>query len=494
MSREDEPVDVDESIASAIVAFVPDIKDRLALGCLSRAWRLAASSPSCWSFHDSGLVVPPSLAKILNDHRFDKLMSCAGHQITHIEVHDASPSFRLGTLCTQLALPLPKLRSIDFRGCGISVRFAVLPFVIRLEHRLDIIKVDGCDLDGMSLRSVKVLWNYVCDDYTGKRGAVDIGECPLCRKIKGKGSECRMCDNELCEECVDTQGYDKCDICKRISCQLDNCVVDDMMDAIDAMEILYCAECKKGFCNACCDALYFCRGSASVKGCRKLICDSCSLPAICDICRGHWCEKCDEAAFVRYCDTCNKSVCEQCADRTDVYFDQCDECFKSVCEQCAAKTDVRVYFDRCDECYGSWCEQCADKAGVDFDRCDECHGSWCSKCSSGNHYYCIEGTTKKEGCGSTHCEACVEKKGVEYFYCDMCHSEWCSKCNEHGVHCDECYIPACWDCEDYVHCHRCCESWCRSCAPDGRRKCECGRKGKAKGFKTRKGIVKTRCG
>ena len=494
MSREDEPIDVDESIASAIVAFVPDMKDRLALGCLSRAWRLAASSPSCWSFHDSGLVVPPSLAKILNDHRFDKLMSCAGHQITHIEVHDASPSFRLGTLCTQLALPLPKLRSIDFRGCGISVRFAVLPFVIRLEHRLDIIKVDGCDLDGMSLRSVKVLWNYVCDDYTGKRGAVDIGECPLCRKIKGKGSECRMCDNELCEECVDTQGYDKCDICKRISCQLDNCVVDDMMDAIDAMEILYCAECKKGFCNACCDALYFCRGSASVKGCRKLICDSCSLPAICDICRGHWCEKCDEAAFVRYCDTCNKSVCEQCADRTDVYFDQCDECFKSVCEQCAAKTDVRVYFDRCDECYGSWCEQCADKAGVDFDRCDECHGSWCSKCSSGNHYYCIEGTTKKEGCGSTHCEACVEKKGIEYFYCDKCHGEWCSKCNEPGVVCDECYIPACLDCEDYVHCPRCCESWCRSCAPDGRRKCECGRKGKAKGFKTRKGIVKTRCG
>lgn len=469
MSREDEPVDVDESIASAIVAFVPDIKDRLALGCLSRAWRLAASSPSCWSFHDSGLVVPPSLAKILNDHRFDKLMSCAGHQITRIEVHDASPSFRLGTLCTQLALPLPKLRSIDFRGCGISVRFAVLPFVVRLEHRLDIIKVDGCDLNGMSLRSVKVLWNYVCDDYTGKRGAVDIGECPLCRKIKGKGSECRMCDNELCDECVDTQGYDKCDICNRISCQLDNCAVDDMMDAIDAMEILYCAECNKGFCNACCDALYFCHGHDAAKGCRKLICDSCSMPAICDICRGRWCEKCDEAAFVRYCDKCYKSVCEQCADKTD------------------------VNFDHCDKCYGDWCEQCADKAGVYFDRCDECYGSWCSKCSPGNHYYCM-GTTKKEGCGSTHCEACVEKKGVEYFYCDMCHSEWCSKCNEHGVHCDECYIPACWDCEDYVHCHRCCESWCRSCAPDGRRKCECGRKGKAKGFKTRKGIVKTRCG
>ena len=41
------PIDVDESVASAIIVHVPDIRDRLALGCVSKVWRVAGSSPGC---------------------------------------------------------------------------------------------------------------------------------------------------------------------------------------------------------------------------------------------------------------------------------------------------------------------------------------------------------------------------------------------------------------------------------------------------------------
>ena len=65
MAAQVAPLEVDESVASLIVAHLPDIRDRLALACVSKVWRSAAGSPGCWGlYHDSLVVeVPEHLAE-----------------------------------------------------------------------------------------------------------------------------------------------------------------------------------------------------------------------------------------------------------------------------------------------------------------------------------------------------------------------------------------------------------------------------------------------
>ena len=65
-------IDVDESIASAIVAHVPDIRDRLALGCVSRVWRKVAGSYGSWGTFE--LVLDGELGKRLTDARLQRLI------------------------------------------------------------------------------------------------------------------------------------------------------------------------------------------------------------------------------------------------------------------------------------------------------------------------------------------------------------------------------------------------------------------------------------
>lgn len=79
-------IDVDESVASAIVAHVPEVKDRLALGCVSRACRLAAASPGCWQLHHNTLRIEPPLstAQKFTDDAFRRLMLFAGNALTTI--------------------------------------------------------------------------------------------------------------------------------------------------------------------------------------------------------------------------------------------------------------------------------------------------------------------------------------------------------------------------------------------------------------------------
>ena len=79
-------IDVDESVASAIVAHVPEVRDRLALGCVSRACRLAAASPGCWQLHHNTLRIEPPLstAQKFTDDAFRRLMLFAGNALTTI--------------------------------------------------------------------------------------------------------------------------------------------------------------------------------------------------------------------------------------------------------------------------------------------------------------------------------------------------------------------------------------------------------------------------
>ena len=124
-------VDVDESVASAIVAHVPDIRDRLALGCVSIVWRVAGSSPGCWQLAPFPLHIEPPLANKLTDDAFRQLMLYAGTALTSIYVNGAPSTFKFAWKRLYQALkPLLNLRALTINYCeGVSIRYAVLPFL-----------------------------------------------------------------------------------------------------------------------------------------------------------------------------------------------------------------------------------------------------------------------------------------------------------------------------------------------------------------------------
>ena len=124
-------IDVDESVASAIVAHVPDIRDRLALGCVSKVWRLAASSPGCWQLAPFPLHIEPPLVNKLTDDAFRQLMLYAGTALTSIYVNGAPSTFKFAWKRLYQALkPLLNLRALTINYCeGVSIRYAVLPFL-----------------------------------------------------------------------------------------------------------------------------------------------------------------------------------------------------------------------------------------------------------------------------------------------------------------------------------------------------------------------------
>ena len=84
--------DVDESIAAAVLSHVHDLRDRLALACVSRVWRRVSATTESWGASLDVLVVDGTLAGRLNDERFASLMRYCG-RLKRLEVHDAPKSF-----------------------------------------------------------------------------------------------------------------------------------------------------------------------------------------------------------------------------------------------------------------------------------------------------------------------------------------------------------------------------------------------------------------
>ena len=216
-------LEVDVSIASLIVARLPDIRDRLALACVSKVWRLAAGSPGCWGLHDDSLVVEGALAEKLpiggagvpaTDTRIWQLIHYAGRGIRTLEIHSSGlRSLTLSTAETQYLVDdsyrgkvvkrpsylhgipsiadvsrvamyrygLPPhfsigchlrthLQVLDLRGCKmlpvINEVASFLEVVAQIhsrpkEQRLDRLMLGGCDLGGLSNSHLTGLWQYV---------------------------------------------------------------------------------------------------------------------------------------------------------------------------------------------------------------------------------------------------------------------------------------------------------------------------------------------
>ena len=117
MAAQIAPLEVDESVASLIVAHLPDIRDRLALACVSKVWRSAAGSPGCWGLHHDSLVVEGAVAERLSNDavapNLRQLILYVGDELRVLEVHSSV----LCGLPVARYVPQPGIQPLCFSSC-----------------------------------------------------------------------------------------------------------------------------------------------------------------------------------------------------------------------------------------------------------------------------------------------------------------------------------------------------------------------------------------
>jgi hypothetical protein len=79
-------------LASLVLEYVDDVRDRLALECVCSAWRAAGAAPLSWAPRDT-LVVPSPLASKLTDAGLLALLARAGPDLRSLVVSDAGAGF-----------------------------------------------------------------------------------------------------------------------------------------------------------------------------------------------------------------------------------------------------------------------------------------------------------------------------------------------------------------------------------------------------------------
>jgi hypothetical protein len=416
-------LEVDVSIASLIVARLPDIRDRLALACVSKVWRLAAGSPGCWGLHNDSLVVEGALAEKLpiggagvpaTNTRIWQLIRYAGRGIITLEFHSSGlrsltfsaadtqylvdgsywgkvvkrPSYLHGIpsvadvsrvamyrygLAPHFSIGChlrTHLQVLDLRGCKmLPVKSEVASFLEDVaqiharpkEQRLDRLMLGGCDLGGLSNSDLTGLWQYVRHEPDVEKSL----QAPF----------------DLCP----------CTVCGRV-----------------IGEGTQCKGCKHPYCLCC-------RSTSTFE-----------LIMLCDFC--------DQDFF------CFRSACPG----EDPYM-SCDYCDLMFCEGCSGKEEVPFVLictgsDDTEGCHMRICEDCdANQDEVDFIGCDECAGFWCDSCGlSPELYFC-----EKIGCTRVVCEDCGN-----YFYCDHCDEVHCAEC---GIYCECCDNDFCFACDEKHH-------------------------------------------
>ena len=426
-------VDVDESVASAIVAHVPDIRDRLALGCVSQVWRDAASSPGCWQLAPFPLRIVPPLANKLTDDAFRQLMLYAGNALTYIRVIEAPSTFKFAGKRLPRTF-LPNLRALTINYCeGVSIRYALLPFLQSAvaSSSIDYIHLTGCDMEGMSMKDLTELKSFLRDP--SDQTCIDLCRCdnPECHEITSsdESRKCMACDHVLCDECCDDYFGIECDECCAFVCCLGDCPGDDFV----AEHVRSCEDCEATYCDDC-KTVFQCTGNDTKEGCDTMYCNECSGFHKCDVCEGIWCDDCvSEDHYVERCGGSKKY-------REDKFRPAKHKtgCGKSMCKDCMKSARPYQYFDCCHCCDGTWCKDCTPGPY-------QCHGA-------------LSGMKKNYNCcGISHCPLCKMygcdgSPSRNYYWCESCEGSWCEECSSD---------------DDFFRCHFCEDMFCNKCIPPG---------------------------
>jgi len=375
-------LDVDESVAAAVLARVESPRDRLALACVSRVWRRAAATPGAWGTCD--LVLDGELGEKVTDERFERLMLYCG-DVKHLEVCDAPEGFEGVYFNSRpprsLAVKFASLTTVVLTDCEsvdgasiVELMKAIGMLARPKKDRLRRLHVLGCALGDDEVAtlsdcvSLGRLENYVAwskEPHLIGEG-IDVCVCLNCDDVMPM-SECYMCYS-----CLDTC----CDACRESSEEgeeeiwgrtCDGCPANVCDKAECAASLLWfgCACCHETFCGDCESSgkITVCRGSVADEGCFESICNQCdegNLHSFCMACHGRWCEDCwggdsvDRYECLEDLGGCGTELCGACANAQKREFFSCSHCDINWCTVCNPELKQPV----CRFCGDWWCDKC----------------------------------------------------------------------------------------------------------------------------------------
>ena len=138
----------DEHLATLILRHVGEVRDRLALECVTRVWRAVGQIPGVWQSQD--LTLTGDLAARLTNVRFEHVLRRAGPNLRSLVVNDAPAAFTEVGLISYAALvhearegvlaglpttpdtPFTWLQTLDLSRCPGVTGSAVLVFLRQL--------------------------------------------------------------------------------------------------------------------------------------------------------------------------------------------------------------------------------------------------------------------------------------------------------------------------------------------------------------------------
>ena len=346
--------DAHESVAAAVLAHVSSVRDRLALACVSRAWRKVVTSEGAWGTCD--LVLDSELGRRLTDKRFLRLLRYCG-EVKRLEVRDAPATFKAEAFHYRFFKSvLPKFSSsltdVRLTGCSGVTGERVFVFLghprfqldMPKERRLQSLHLAGCDV---KLDYFRHMINFVFDPPFAEEADDRESLIAACRSPCWN-RECRSpCWNRESVQSIRDLGV--CAVCGAYIC---GCEVADIPS---------CDFCGEIMCHGCVD-------------------EGATRTYACEVCRKVfvWCRTCDTDVFVCCNDECKKVTCGECIeiDAPDGYYVHCDFCYKTWCPSC----DPDVAIDIETYCWlgqtgSSFCPACFKKAGEPEEWCP-CRTSW----------------------------------------------------------------------------------------------------------------------
>jgi len=268
--------DVDESVASAVLAQVSSPRDRLALACVSPVWKNVVTSEAAWGTCD--LVLDGELGKRLTDERFGRLLFYCG-DVKHLEVCDTPEEFEGNFLSDEgIAAKFASLESFKLTNCSGVDCTRVVDFMKAIgmatrpkEKRLRCLHLAGCDVDLPDIGPLHDCLTADQDDiFNLEQGKKTVSS--VIRVLHKANLDLWCCEGRY----IDPFG----------NCEL----------IVPTSEVKICTSCTSAFCGSCAEGS-FC------DGCGEFICRECEegFPDDLDIDR-----------FEIFCDGCGERFCKDC--------------------------------------------------------------------------------------------------------------------------------------------------------------------------------------
>ena len=375
-------LDVDESVAAAVLARVESPRDRLALACVSRVWRRASATAGAWgAWGTCDLVLDGELGEKVTDERFERLMLYCG-DVKHLEVRDAPEGFEgvylsgLNGPARSLAAKFASLTTVVLTGCESVDGAHIVDLMMAIgmtsrpkKDRLRRLHLAGCQVDDDEVATLSEcvrlgrLENYAAcrKEPHEEQDGIDVCVCLNCDDVipMSKTYMCYSCLDTCCDDSAEESWGPICFGCPANVCDKDQCAASLLWYECDCCDTDFCRDCESS------GKINVCRGSDANQGCFESACHTCVVNTNytdnytdCMVCDGRWCDECWDAGDGENCiedlGGCDATMCGACAEASKREFFRCDYCERCSCTVCEPELRWAV----CRFCGHESCAKC----------------------------------------------------------------------------------------------------------------------------------------